>query len=379
MQGRIHEYPRGSASRYAWSALRRFENVDFTSDLIKKRFNLSNKHDQNAIKQANHIRYCLIQAKEYYNSAQSSSAATSPLQMYYCIISLALSQILWLKDGRHALEVMRAEHAHHGLEYYPEIKKGVRLQDIVIRPSKGNRGTFIEWHKCMKEYSIAGLASIRHDKEGYTSSGPDVILAGGNENSQPIDRSGYSIDALMKNLPGLVSELSSFGIASDLVPGRAERSHSVAEFVEHNTILRITVQRSSAESREAFERSVRCPPSSVPCVEARTIGGALEIVLSTNSAYQSPVHFPPGITISQNEVYFHPLIPNLNEFGIYYCALYAIGMICRYFPDVWMRELERRTDFFLLSETLVQSALERVPLATAACLTETLYIEGTDR
>ena len=68
-------------TRTCWNGIRRFHNVTFVADLICKLHSV--KKDKNIIKQAEQIKYCLIQAKEYYDAAQAVSLATKPVLMYY--------------------------------------------------------------------------------------------------------------------------------------------------------------------------------------------------------------------------------------------------------------------------------------------------------
>jgi len=103
-------------TQYAWTGLKRFHNVAYVEDWICKLHELGAKDRPNAKKQASQIRYCLIQASEYFEAAAVTSLATKPNLLYYSAMSLALAEILLKQDGLSSLDKARAQHRHHGLE-----------------------------------------------------------------------------------------------------------------------------------------------------------------------------------------------------------------------------------------------------------------------
>lgn len=110
-------------TKTCWSCIRRFHNVDFVRDLICKLQKPPIKQKNNTRKQAEQIKYCLIQAKEYYDAAQAVSLATKPVLMYYSTMSLALAEILLKQDGDSSLDRAREQHAHHGLTFHLDLQK----------------------------------------------------------------------------------------------------------------------------------------------------------------------------------------------------------------------------------------------------------------
>ena len=102
-------------ARYCWASLRRFQNVAFVEETLVDLHSLPRKHRKNVVKQAQQIRYCLHQAKEYHDAASAVGLATKPLLLYYSIMSLALAEILLKQSGDSSLDKARGEHKHHGL------------------------------------------------------------------------------------------------------------------------------------------------------------------------------------------------------------------------------------------------------------------------
>src|SRR5580692_7395436 len=83
-------------SAWAWAALRKFQNVEFVSRRIVQLHRLDPEWAKQSKKQARQLRYCLIQAREYFTGVQTVFLATKPNLLYYGIMSLALAEILFM-------------------------------------------------------------------------------------------------------------------------------------------------------------------------------------------------------------------------------------------------------------------------------------------
>jgi hypothetical protein len=151
-------------AEYAWSNLRRFHHTDSVKKRLVAIHSIPKKHWQNANKQAEQIRKCLIQAREYRDAANVVSICTKPLLLYYSIMSLAIVHVLLKNDGSYSLDMARAEHSHHGLNF--TIKNNSSSSSFVdaakklgAKPVSGNngrRGTFELWHRTAREDPIVG-------------------------------------------------------------------------------------------------------------------------------------------------------------------------------------------------------------------------------
>jgi hypothetical protein len=102
-------------SAWAWAGLRKFQNVELVSGRITQLHEIDPKWAKRVQKQARQLRYCLIQAREYFTAAQAVSLATKPNLLYYGTMSLALAEILFKQSGDSSLDWARSEHRHHGL------------------------------------------------------------------------------------------------------------------------------------------------------------------------------------------------------------------------------------------------------------------------
>ena len=71
---------------------------------------------------------------------------------------------------------------------------------------------------------------------------------------------------------------------------------------------------------------------------------------------------------------FWPGAVNLNEFGFYYVGLYILGNYARYFPDRWVRDVERATPIALAAERFLVGAKDRVPLLALSEMSRSYHV-----
>jgi hypothetical protein len=116
---------------------------------------IGSKWRENVRKQAQQIRYCLIQAREYSSAAETVSLATKPNLLYYGTMSLALTESLFKQSGDSSLDKARGEHRHHGLlmtaSGLPKnaalTAAATRLRAVPMIKGGIRKGTFQLWHK----------------------------------------------------------------------------------------------------------------------------------------------------------------------------------------------------------------------------------------
>jgi hypothetical protein len=173
----------GNPASFAWAGLRGFQNVELVTKRIVELHKVPKKFHGDARKQAQQLRYCLIQAREYFNAAAAVSSATKPNLLYYGTMSLALAEILFKQSGDSSLDKAREENRHHGLTMtIGYISKGADLRAagnaIRARPidvSGVRRGTFELWHRSSREHPISGSVTQRH-QNGGAAVGHQVIF-----------------------------------------------------------------------------------------------------------------------------------------------------------------------------------------------------------
>ena len=83
-----------------WRRLLEYANIEITLEtLVKLHGKYTPKTKQNYIKQAEQIRVSLLQAKEYFDAARSSTLFTQPNHLYYGTIALSSACMLIRGDG----------------------------------------------------------------------------------------------------------------------------------------------------------------------------------------------------------------------------------------------------------------------------------------
>jgi hypothetical protein len=55
-------------SRFSWARINRFQNVDYVASLIERLHQIPTSQKANVRKQAEQVKYCLAQAKEYFDA-----------------------------------------------------------------------------------------------------------------------------------------------------------------------------------------------------------------------------------------------------------------------------------------------------------------------
>ena len=216
---------------FAWSGLRRFQNVEYVAEQIIKAHKLDAKWHKNATKQAQQLRYCLIQAREYFTAAQSVSLATKPNLLYYGTMSLALAEILFKQTGESSLDRARNEHRHHGLTMtvgnptaqLPLMESAGQLRALPVEIKDERRGTFELWHKSSREHPLAGITTEHPIGGGPTTTRYGLLLSALDVPFPPLPASGITLAECLAGIP-LMSEYSlSSGLAPKFVRGRCEQ------------------------------------------------------------------------------------------------------------------------------------------------------------
>ena len=91
---------------------------------------------------------------------------------------------------------------------------------------------------------------------------------------------------------------------------------------------------------------------------------------------ENPIRFliSDGTPWNNTEMRFWASPQPVNEFGYLYVALYILGNYARYFPDLWMRDVEQSSPLALAVEKLLEVAAVRMPLAALSEMTRTCLV-----
>jgi hypothetical protein len=365
-------------SAFAWAGLRKNQNVDLMADELMKMHHVEPKWRDNVKKQAQQLRYCIIQAREYFTAAQAVSLATKPNLLYYGTMSLALAEILFKQSGDSSLDKARSEHRHHGLSMTAGgIPRGanlatsaahLRAQPMVVEGKR--KGTFELWHRTCREHPLCG--DLQTFQEGGGSiSNYQTILDAINKSYPPIPDNGITLGECISALPLMYEYAHNAGLPSHFTRGK-----SGAELwpgPNWRSTIQIVIHPSPLNA--ALIESIRVDPNLVSRIEIIEINTALHITMQSdwvNGGVSMPL--PPASTINTEEWRMWTNTPSLNEFGYFYAALFLAGNYARYYPDRWLLDVERSSPLALAIEELCTISEWRVPWLALCELGRTLLV-----
>lgn len=371
--------PRGDARNFAWNGLSIFRNIEHTSRLITIIHDVPARHAQNVRKQAEQIRYCLIQAKEYFDAARSVTMATRPLLQYYGIMSLALAEIMLKGSGEQSLDRARGQHAHHGLDFRLD-RDASRLHELsasagalravpLMRGGGERFGTFELWHGVAREAPACGIRSVHHGN-GLVSSSSSAVLTPADVRLPLVPEAGLTLLDCIQSIPGMQQYLNSVGENAALV--RAGISVDVPHDNSHN--YRIIFHPNVDEILNELYESILVKPCNINDIKIEYFPSGIGMEFSIGSDNIVDLKFPVCYQIETDEILFNSRMSNLNEFGLYYFSSYILGNYARYFPDKWMVDVESASPLAMASWALSERLEERVALLTLAEFNRTIYL-----
>lgn len=362
---------------FAWSGLRKFQNIDIVIQDLIRTHSVPTKWHRNVRKQAQQLRYCLIQAREYFQAAQAVSLATKPNLLYYGTMSLALAEILFKQSGDSSLDKARDEHRHHGLQMTVGgigrddnlANAADRFRALPIEINGARRGTFELWHQSAREDSAAGEVT-RFSPSGGSTTGYDLMFHGQDQRLPSVPSEGLTLWQCLRSLPEMQDYLEGVGFESSTVRGSIS---SQVRLGDHwSNTLSIILHPSSLV--DVVLEQMKVDANFVDRITCQEILGGAEIRIAQDWVSGTcGMNMPPAATHSVSELRYMYEIKCLNEFGLFYVALFILGNYARYFPDRWLSDIERTTELAMAVEVLCSIAQWRVPFLTLCELDGILY------
>ncbi len=365
---------------FAWSRLGKYQNIESTANLISSLHRLDSKHATHARAQAEQIRYCLAQAKEYWTAANAVSLVTRPVLLYYCTMSLALAEILLKQTGESRLAKLREQHNCHGLQLTvhsapkPDDAFRTIASVLVAKPQLGSlsspRGTFEIWRRSAREHPICGLVTTTFPDRG-TETGFEVILWPFDTPTPDLPLSGISLHSCVTHLPYMGDVLGHVGARLEMVRATVAKSRFTAT---GTPTLSITIQPAPSDLIDQFGTLVKAEAAVVNYVDIRefTSGYSVNYPLDPNlPRFHS---YPEAIMLNTEDTYFSCSDHKLGEFGYIYAALHICGNFARYYPDLWVKHVERSSALSIVVDELCTNAFKRLPLLSLSEFTRAYHV-----
>ncbi|WP_156035817.1 hypothetical protein [Caulobacter sp. UNC358MFTsu5.1] len=356
------------ALHHVWLRLKRYQNIQYTYEILRKHHDIPERYKKFAKKQSEQIRHCLIQAEEYATAANAVSYATNPLLYYYSIMSLALAEVLYKQDGDSSLDRVRNSHGHHGLELKgvdtlpvgaPLEVSAAALRAVPHQNGTGRAGTFELWHRSARELPIVGKHTT-YFLEGTRNETYATLGIGADKRFPLLRCEGMTLLDCYSNMPRMAKFLEDHQLRSKIC-----RS-TMSVDTRHAERTNITCLSIHPQNRETIENTVKSfgfGPNSFESLQIDTMYSGYIIRLRDRTDMPPSIfQLPNAIQENCSNIWFCEDNQSLNEFGLYYLALYIVGMYARYYPDKWMLEIEKSTPLALSVMELIAAANDRVPV-----------------
>ena len=368
----IQAFSAKDVAKYAWSRISHFQNVSHTTNVIASLHALPQRHLTNAKSQAEELKYCLSQAKEYFDAAAVVSLATRPLLLYYGAMSMALAEILLKQSADSRLAKLREHHDCHGLCFVVEsdLKPTDSLGDATRKlsakaqtlPTGDPKGTFEIWRRSAREYPVGGYT--KKVMVGATEEGYQTLLYAADIAPRKLDSTGLSLSDCLGQLPYMHDLLLHFGGPFSMVRAtiKQEENAGVASRI-------LIVHPTEQVALEQFQSQLQMPADSINYVQITELDGGF--ILQHQLLHDRPgiLHYPEATCLTTRHVFFSCKPYALNEFGHLYVALHICGNLARYYPDLWLKHIQVSSPLAMAIDELCSHATERLPLL---CLSELL-------
>lgn len=368
-------------SSYARSTIKRFTGIGACEKRIVEIHSPKKNQYSNVRKQASQIRACVSAALDYFDAYKCVSLTTKPLLMYYCIMNLALAEILIKGSGESSLDLNRNQHNHHGLTFslgglrtFSNLDNALNLVRASPHQVGGSRkGTFHLWHQFSRDYPVIGKSQIV--KPNGVIDRYEILAFSVDEIPKQISNSGLSLIDCLNVIPGIADHMVSIGESPMILKSKFNRT-----IHEKSVSLSVTLQPSNPDVLEKISEGFLFSASAQHGMTIKEIGGGCII---NNTIYLDGLQGEEGIFVRQpssiqskkDEIfYFRPGF-EINEFGIYYISMYMLSNIVRYYPDIWADSVSKYDDFAYVVDRLLEVVEDRILKLSASELSGFYLIE----
>jgi hypothetical protein len=305
--------------------------------------------DDYAEKKAKDIQYCVRQAKDYFQSSKTASLVTKPTLIYYGLISLVASLIIY-KDRDKTLNSMCES---HGLkDKYPDsikqVSKGNVSKDKILEISAEiqDSGTFPE----LSQMDLFERFRLIIKKEGQVDSSKDFKQCLNFKSTYPNIKE-INLLALLQNIPEIWKETK--------LSLKKEQCVFIGEAI--TTTNGVTV-RFSKELCTVNELK-----SKFTFIERSQYGESNDYYFFSLSKDLYQQHTPltkndiigtQFLTANQNNSFI------TNDLILYYLTFFLLGSLSRYKPALWRVILEDSLHGLnTIPEILCESSYIKIPLS----------------
>lgn len=368
-----------------WKLLRFFLDIPSVSDKIRSIQGITaRKQESNVKKQAKQIGYCIRQAEEYFHASSQVKLPTRPTLLYYGAVSLSRALVLLRQDGTHSFDALRKsdKHNHHGLDLDRGLaaKAGISnsleaflksLQCMCHTNNGDPWGHFSLFYRSLVPSAFQINQKIRDTGKSAFLEGNVVekcadLLPLNAFISKPLN----ALD-ILKTLPDMYFALRDSGIRPDLCEGNVKMA-MVRHYLEdeHGNKQLVKIKETHDFSLDGLtlarkEHFLAFYKERNPNIMLQDDFGE-NIYLRLNREYspsEELTMYYPDIAEDISGRKFYILKPEtyITEPAAHLVLLYCLGMLSRYYPDIWMRTIDENVQISELADTLLNIIYRKFP------------------
>lgn len=390
-----------------WKLLRFFRDVKFASDQHRRILNISEetyqRHKKYIEKQARQVGYCIRQAEEYFQASSQVGLATRPNLLYYGAVSLSQALILLRQNGEYSLDARRnhEKHNHHGLEL-KGLVKNFKADDgteaffnslqcnCFTKNEQENKtpwGHFPLFYQSLLPGAIAIPKKIIDVDKGILQTF-DIKPCADKLSLETLIEQNLNSLKILKTLPDMYFLLLQLGIKPELCQGSAV-SNLIRNYktdaqgeqkldkviVEYNFIL----DEISPEQKVHLLNLYRETNPGINIIKDLGTNILLhsrnEFLISNNRTLITYEEYHPDSVDDMNARRFYIVKPEtyLPELAAYLILLFCLGMLCRYYPDIWIKVIDENVQIAEITDSLLNIIYRKFPSLILDQMTETKH------
>lgn len=368
-----------------WRRLLEFANVELTLEELARRHGLpaTKSAKQNYAKQAQQARVCVLQAKEYFDAARSSSLFTSPNHAYYGAVALASLALLVLGDGTKSLDFLRTDNRnnHHGLDLTTGCSARTATEGVALleqtRVEVLPNGHFKNWYEVLPKRG--NVYAYTRETRGNTAS-VNYLPAGGYDvpTHKLLQGRKFSVVELLKYLPDLDAELNRFGVSTP----RSRTTHEIDSQPNGEVVQTWRIHGCrTPEERDVLLSRFSVIPNYAEALSCFGTEGTTAAIVRLS--YTSPVDigftWPDCRETLNHETISYADAVDTHEVVDLYLIAYQLSMLARYYPDIWVSFIESHCKGAKLVEQATELLVKKLPILVLSMLSKEETVVSTHR
>ena len=329
-----------------WQTLSSFESYDFVANWYER----AHGRRPNAAK-VRQINANFSQAGEYFSNAAQAAMSVKPLLLYYGVLSLGRGIIL-ANDPRSKEETLKPSHGLEPVDWQ-SILKG-HVENILEIPVRATAGTFSQLADvCWNLYTM-------HKFQGVTNTmGSD---------GHDLGEITFAADRSLLTLDDLISRLLCTGGMYERITGRKPQVYGGCRIASHPPGTHfafpiIGIPQDLLALHDGVNVAIGSSNQIAPGFrQSDDDADSLIFVHQGSDEYKAakerfPVsHYEAGEFMSV--ILDFPNGDRMTEFFKLYLTSYCLGMLCRYYPSVWLALLQHAKGDF--AYPLLVAAVEAI-------------------